>query len=157
MAEYGKFLEVIEENKHRFGVEAVKKEQLESLFNFVCKKDVFVNLLTGFGKSFIYQIAPFVIQGMGISSKPIIVVVSPLIALMNEQISYLNSLGISATCLSSICKLDQKLKSGDYRFIYTSPESLLSDGERRELFSSTVYKYRIFGIVVDEAHCISHW
>ena len=60
MAEYGKFLEVIEENKHRFGIEAVKKEQVESLFNFVCKKDVFVNIPTGFGKWFIYQIAPFV-------------------------------------------------------------------------------------------------
>ena len=95
---------------------------------------------------------------MGISSKSIIVVVSPLIALMNEQISRLNSLGISATCLSSIGKSDQKLKSGDYTFIYTSSESLLSsDGERRELFSSTVYKDHIFGIVVDEAHCISHW
>ena len=157
MAEYRKFLDVIGENKHRFGVGAIKKEQLESLFNFVCKKDVFGNLPTDFGKSFIYQIAPFAIQGIGISSKTVIFVVSPLIALMSEQIDYLNCIGISATCLSSIGKWDQKLKSGDYTFIYTSPESLLSDGKRQELFSSTVYKDRIFGIVVDEANCINHW
>ncbi len=157
MADYKTCSDAVDQFKHRFGVETVKKEQLESLFNFVCKKDVFVNLPTGFGKSFIYQIAPMVIQQMGISSNPIIIVVSPLIALMNEEVRYLNSIGISATCLSNIDKSDQKLQSGDYMFVYTSPESLLSDSERRELLSSRVYKDRIFGIVVDEAHCISHW
>ena len=76
---------------------------------------------------------------------------------MNEQVRYLNSIGISVTCLSNIDKSDQKLQSGDYTFVYTSPGSLLSDGQRRELLSSRVYKDRIFGIVVDKAHCKSHW
>ena len=110
---------------------------------------MFVNLPTGFGKSFIYQ--------MGIRSCPIIVVVSPLVALMQEQVNFLNSLEIPSVCLSKADKHDPKLMSGNYTFVYTSPESLLADGSRRELFSSPVYKERIFGVVVDEAHCITHW
>ena len=157
MANYENFLSAVDIAKSRFKVTNVKTEQLEAVFNFISKKDVFVNLPTGFGKSFIYQIAPFVIQQMGLCSSPIIIVISPLVALMQEQVNHLKSLGIKATYLSDKEMSDQKLQSGEYTFVYTSPESLLSDGARRELFSSKEYKDRICGVVVDEAHCISHW
>ena len=137
MIDYNKYLNAVDRNKRSFGVEDVKKEQVESLYNFINGKDVFVNLPTGFGKSFIYQMSPFVIEQLGIRSCPIIVVASPLVALMQEQVNFLNSLEISSVCLSKADKHDPKLMSGNYTFVYTSPESLLADGSRRKLFSST--------------------
>ena len=66
MIDYDKYLNVVDRNKRRFGVEDVKKEQVESLYNFINGKDVFVKLPTGFGNSFIYQMSPFVIEQLGI-------------------------------------------------------------------------------------------
>ena len=58
--------------KSRFFIDTLKKEQEEALFNFVCKRDVFVNLPTGFGKSLIYQMAPMVVKELGLCINPII-------------------------------------------------------------------------------------
>lgn len=151
------FVKAVSKTKLNFQVDTLKQEQVEALHSFICKKDVFVNLPTGFGKSLIFQMVPLVVKEMGICTNPIVIVVSPLVTLMREQVKYLNERGVSAISLSDGGSNDPKLKAGDYMFVYSSPESLLSNDHVREMLSSPVYKQRVFGVVVDEAHCISHW
>ena len=86
-----------------------------------------------------------------------IIVISPLVSLMQDQVNQLEKQGISAVSLSETSVRDDKLISGHYTFVYSSPELLLSNEAVRELIGSKVYKERVVGVVVDEAHCISHW
>ena len=157
MADFQSFKRAIEDVKSLFFVDILKKEQEEALFNFVSKKDVFVNLPTGFGKSLIYQMTPMVVKQLGLCMNPIILVISPLVSLMQDQVNQLKNHGISAVSLSESSVKDDKLISGHYSIVYSSPESLLSNEVVRELIGSKVYKERVVGVVVDEAHCISHW
>ena len=121
----------------------------------MCRRDVFVNLPTNFGKSLVFQMAPFVVKELNLCENPIIIVVNPLVTLMQDQVTKLRKQGISAISLSEAVVDDDKLKSGCYTIVYSSPESLLNNEHVREVIGS--YKQHVFGIVVDEAHCISHW
>ena len=81
----------------------------------VDKKDVFVNLPTGFGKSLIYQALPFVFDHVNKSAGHIVVVVSPLVSLMDDQVKILTDLGLSAISISSQEELDvTKIEKGEY-------------------------------------------
>ena len=155
MADYERFITAVNSVKRVFSIDFLKQEQLEALYNFVCRRDVFVNLPTGFGKSLIFQMAPLVVKELNLCENPSIIVVSPLVTLMQDQVTQLRKQGISAISLSEAVVNHDKLKSGLYTFIYSSPESLLNNERLREIIGS--YKQRVFGIVVDEAHCISHW
>ena len=77
-------------------ISSLKDEQTIALKAFVEKKDVFAVLPTGFGKSLIYQIAPLVAKKLELSENPVVIVVSPLVALMEEQIREATSLGLTA-------------------------------------------------------------
>jgi ATP-dependent DNA helicase RecQ len=105
----------------------LQQEQEEALFNFVCKRDVFVNLPTGFGKSLIYQIAPMFVKQLGLCIIPIILVISPLVSLMQDQVSQLKRQRMSAVSLPETSINDDRLNSCDYTIVYSSPESLLSN------------------------------
>ena len=157
MADYRSFVRAVDKVKQVFGIECMKQQQLEALYKFVCRRDVFVNLPTGFGKSLIYQMAPFVVKECNICENPIVIIVSPLVTLMQDQVTKMRRQGISAISLSEAVLNDDKLTSGCYTLVYSSPESLLNNEHIREIIGSRVYKERVFGIVVDEAHCISHW
>ena len=87
-----------------FGFDSLNKHQEEALrFVFETKSDVFVNLPTGFGKSVVFQALPIVYSCVEPTrEKNIVIVVSPLINLMKDQVSRLTSLGISAISLSDI-------------------------------------------------------
>ena len=97
-----------------FGFERLNKHQEKALRLVVeSKSDVFVNLPTGFGKSVVFQALPVVYSHVELSrEKPpvIVIVVSPLVNLMKDQVSRLTSLGISAVSLSDICS-DEEMRS----------------------------------------------
>jgi ATP-dependent DNA helicase RecQ len=114
-------------------------------------RDVMALLPTGGGKSLCYQIP-------GILQPGLCVVVSPLLALMEDQVSDLNARGIRAMSLSGklrqedlIRKLDN-VEHGRYRFLYLSPERL-----QQELVLERIKNLNINLIAIDEAHCISQW
>ncbi len=124
----------------------------EAIINSVLnKQDTFVLLPTGGGKSVCYQIPTMVSEG-------ICLVISPLIALMKDQVNQLNTKGIKAIALDSSLSyndIDRELNNclyGAYRFIYMSPERLQS-----ELVIARLGQININLIAVDEAHCISQW
>lgn len=133
---------------------SLKMEQRTALESFIERKDVFALLPTGFGKSLIYQLAPLVAKSMGICENPIVVVVSPLIALMEDQVREATALGISA------CQLDPDIealiKRGSFNIVLGSPESWLS-GKWRDMLTDEVYRKNLLGIVVDEVHLTYKW
>jgi superfamily II DNA helicase RecQ len=91
----------------RFGISELKEQQKKAVEATLCGKDVFVSLPTGFGKSLIYQLLPVCAEALAILSpvgpdfKPFIVIVSPLISLMQDQVATLRDKGFKASlCVS---------------------------------------------------------
>lgn len=137
--------------KKHFGFDTFRPFQEEIISECLNGRDVLALLPTGGGKSLCFQL-PAVLSG-GIS-----VVVSPLIALMKDQVDALEDLGIPATFLNSSLPADtardrlHALRAGKYCLLYVAPERLLLDG-----FLNEIRKWDIRMIAVDEAHCISEW
>ena len=87
------------------------------------KEDVFVNLPTGTGKSLIYQALPLVFDHVSDEKGHIVAFVSPLVSLIDDQVKYLKSLGVSAVSISSDAEADRsKIEKGDYSIVYGSLE-----------------------------------
>jgi ATP-dependent DNA helicase RecQ len=128
------------------------RPEQEAIINAVIKgEDTFVLLPTGGGKSLCFQIPALVKEG-------ICVVISPLIALMKDQVQQLNDKGIKAMAITSgisYSHLDTLLDNciyGNYKFLYLSPERL-----QQELVQERIKQMNVNLIAVDEAHCISQW
>ncbi len=131
--------------------DAFKKPQEEIINAVLQNKNTVVLLPTGGGKSVCYQIPTLLKEG-------VCLVISPLIALMNDQVNSLKEKGIKAIAITS--NLDQEeiiqafdnLQFGNYKFLYLSPEKLQS-----EFIQQKIKQLNINLIAVDEAHCISEW
>ncbi len=137
--------------KHFWGYESFRDSQEEIINSVVEGNDTLVLLPTGGGKSLCYQLPALVLQGTCI-------IVSPLLALMKDQVNQMKNLGIEAEYLSS--ELDEydsevifnRCKDGLTKLLYVSPERLTN-----RLFLQHIEEIEISFIAVDEAHCISEW
>ena len=88
----------------------------------------------------------------------IIIVVSPLINLMKDQVANLTKLGIAAVLLSDIKAEDaNRVKEGHFKVVYESPECWLNNDHWRKVFYSNIYISKLCAIVIDEAHVIKQW
>ncbi len=128
------------------------RPEQEAIINAVIEgEDTFVLLPTGGGKSLCFQIP-------ALAKKGICIVVSPLIALMKDQVQALNNKGIKAMSIASgisYSQLETLLDNciyGNYKFLYLSPERL-----QQELVQDRIRQMHVNLIAVDEAHCISQW
>lgn len=128
------------------------RPEQEAIINAVIEgEDTFVLLPTGGGKSLCFQIPALAKEG-------ICIVISPLIALMKDQVQALNNKGIKAMSITSgisYSELDTLLDNciyGNYKFLYLSPERL-----QQELVQDRIRLMNVNLIAVDEAHCISQW
>ena len=114
-----------------FGFKTLNEHQRNALTIVIEKKqDVFVNLLTGFGKFVVFQALPLVYSCLEPSrEKNIVIVVSALVSLMKDQVSLLLSRGINAAWLNNdLSETDKRrVESGKYSIVYGSPESWLGD------------------------------
>ena len=134
-----------------FGFETFRSHQKEIISDALAGRDVFALLPTGGGKSLCYQLPALVGQRLT-------VVVSPLIALMKDQVDGLRAAGIPATFLNSSLTPAESaerlrgLHQGEYRLLYVAPERLMLSG-----FLSDLEKWKPKMVAVDEAHCISEW
>lgn len=130
---------------------AFKPLQEDIIHAVLNQEDTFALLPTGGGKSLCFQIPALMKEG-------ICIVISPLIALMKDQVNTLNQKGIKAMALTSgisYAELDTLLDNciyGNYKFLYLSPERLQQD-----LVQQRIEQMNINLIAVDEAHCISQW
>ena len=144
-----------------FGFRNLNEHQISALkFVIEKKQDVFVNLPTGFGKSVVSQALPLVHPRLEPDRENnIVIVVSPLVSLMKDQVSLLLSRDISATWLNNnMSETDERrVESGQCSIIYGSPESWLGDTRWRKMLTSQTYKNSVRVVAVDEAHVICHW
>ncbi len=136
----------------------LKPEQKQALLKFVGGQDVFVSLPTGFGKSLCYILLPRIFDLLrGVENKCVIIVVSPLIALMKNQVASITKIGLSATYVGD---RDTKLASTSEQsvsIVFISPEALFISTKWKSMLSSDVYRENLVGFIVDEAHCIKKW
>ncbi|MCU0353408.1 MAG: DNA helicase RecQ [Cytophagales bacterium] len=137
--------------KEVFGYGSFRGTQEEIIQSILAGRNTFVIMPTGAGKSLCYQLPAIVMPGAA-------VVISPLIALMKNQVDQLNAVGINAQFLNStlskaeITKVKRDVLNGQVRLLYVAPESLTKE-ENVELLR----KANISFVAVDEAHCISEW
>ena len=137
--------------KKYFGYETFREHQLEVIRQILDGKDAFVLMPTGVGKSICYQIPSIMRRGVGL-------IISPLIALMQDQVEALRQNGVSAEFLNSSLTQDQSRRvekhilSGRTDILYVAPERLLS-----ESFQRFLEKFPIALFAIDEAHCVSQW
>ena len=134
-----------------YGYNRFRLHQADIIAALLQDRDVLALMPTGGGKSLCYQIPALVRPGTG-------VVVSPLIALMQDQVNALKLLGVRAAFLNSTLdapsarRTEQALVQGDLDLIYVAPERLLMEPMLRLLEQSTIALFAI-----DEAHCVSQW
>jgi len=139
--------------KHRFGYDSFRMNQEPAIEAVLHKKDCVVLMPTGGGKSLCYQIPALMLDGLT-------VVISPLIALMKDQVDALKSNGIAAAYLNSTqttaeqVEVFRDVRSGNLKLLYVAPERLLQSGDR---FLDFLKGIDISLFAIDEAHCISSW
>ena len=137
--------------KRHFGYDQFRPLQKEIIEDALAGRDVFVLMPTGGGKSLCFQLPALMREGLTI-------VVSPLIALMKDQVDALQTSGIPATYLNSTLDRDEAkarwrgLHRGEYRMLYVAPERLMLDA-----FLERALNWDIAQFAIDEAHCISEW
>ena len=137
--------------KSRFGYDSFRTLQAEIIGNVLARRDSLALMPTGGGKSLCYQLPALVFDGVTL-------VVSPLIALMKDQVDGLSANGIDARAINSsmpaheIEEAQAQVRRGRVKILYVAPERLALPGFRRFLHSVDLSL-----IAIDEAHCISEW
>ena len=137
--------------KKYFGFTSFRPLQEDIIRDTLAGKDVFAVLPTGGGKSLCFQLPALVRPGLT-------VVISPLIALMKDQVDALQAAGVAATFLNSSLATEESrarlrgLHNGEYRLLYVAPERLLLSG-----FLEDLKRWNVTRFAIDEAHCISEW
>lgn len=148
-----------------------RPEQKDAILNFLKGHDVFLALPTNSGKSKIFQGIPLchdflnrqqsqaAKSSLAPDGRAIAIVISPIVAIIEQQVAELTEKGVSALYL----RVDDnwghesaKIKSGQYSVLYTSPETL-ANSSAKDLLSSSQVRTKICGIFVDESHCIEQW
>ncbi len=137
--------------KKTYGYDSFRDQQAEIIDHVIAGRNAFVLMPTGSGKSLCYQIPALCRDGVGI-------IISPLIALMQDQVAALQQLGIRAAAINSsmtgqhISQTISAIRNGTVDMVYVAPERLLMDDFLNVLAQSPIALFAI-----DEAHCVSQW
>ncbi len=152
-------LEAVTEAAKSLGYSSVKFQQQKALCAFLGGNDVFVSLPTGYGKSLCYGCLPRAFEILCNKSNCIAIIVSPLVAIMQDQVSAFTDKGLTAACVSGGMDPETKMTimAGDVQLVFMSPEQVLRRGVWRNMLRSAVYQERLIAFVVDEAHCVKKW
>ncbi len=143
--------EILSAARDTFGIDRLRPGQMEVTEAMVSGRDVVARMPTGHGKSLCYQLAASVGEGTSL-------VVSPLIALMRDQVASLTSNGISAVSINSGLEGDEQrrvfdiVRAGRVKLLYVAPEQLFNS-----TFAEVTANLALDRVIVDEAHCISQW
>jgi ATP-dependent DNA helicase RecQ len=147
---------LLPELKQRFGFDSFRPGQEAIVHDILGSRDVLAIMPTGGGKSLCFQLPALLRPG-------VCIVVSPLIALMQDQVRLLQDNGIEATFINSsldrteIARRFARLERGDLKLLYVAPERLLQAEFESEVLPRLHAAHGISALVVDEAHCVSEW
>ncbi|HEX6882329.1 MAG TPA: ATP-dependent DNA helicase RecQ [Planctomycetota bacterium] len=142
---------LLEAVRHAFGIEGLRPFQEEAIRANLAGRDLLLVLPTGGGKSLCFQAPALVRSGLTL-------VVSPLIALMKDQVDGLRQSGVAAGMLTSAQSPSERravheaLERGALKLLYAAPERLMMEG-----FFERLVSLGLAAVAIDEAHCISHW
>ena len=143
--------EIVRQEARVLGYERLKPQQVRAVEAFVGgRKDVFVSLPTGYGKSLCFGLLPRVFDHIrGVKERS---------SLIQDQCSTFNKMGLSAAYVGS-CDNDvrRRMKEGEYQLLFACPEVFSRSFEVRSMLSSQIYIENLVALVVDEAHCIKKW
>jgi len=143
--------ELLTKLKEVFGYSAFRGNQEAIISNILLGRNTFVIMPTGAGKSMCYQLPALIMDGIA-------VVISPLIALMKNQVDQLNAIGVNAQVLNStlskaeMTRVRKEVLNGEVKLLYVAPESLTKEDN-----VAFLKKAKICFVAIDEAHCISEW
>jgi ATP-dependent DNA helicase RecQ len=144
------------ELRQRFGFDSFRPGQEAIVRDILRDRDVLAIMPTGGGKSLCFQLPALLRPG-------VCIVVSPLIALMQDQVRLLQDNGIEATFINSsldraeIARRFARLERGDLKLLYVAPERLLQSEFEGQVLPRLQATHGISSLVVDEAHCVSEW
>jgi len=155
-----------------------KPKQVQCLEYILNGFNVFAVLPTGYGKSLIFQMLPFVLSEKTPGKKNIVLVITPLSSIVRDQLAFLNEKGVKAAALpnslhtnfgadnspklfpvkgeNQAIKLSTEFTEPSFSILFAHPEPLLSP-KGRELLKSTSYQERIVACCIDEAHIVEMW
>ena len=139
--------------KSQFGYDSFRMNQEQAIETVLQKKDCVVLMPTGGGKSLCYQIPALMLDGLT-------VVISPLIALMKDQVDALRNNGVEAAFLNSTQTAQEQtevfraIRTGRLKMLYVAPERMMQTGDQ---FIDFLKSIKISLFAIDEAHCISSW
>jgi ATP-dependent DNA helicase RecQ len=142
--------------KHYFGYDSFRPGQREVIERALENRDQLVVMPTGGGKSICFQLPALLKPGL-------MIVVSPLIALMQDQVELLRDNGIAATFLNSSLSAEERrsrgraVMDGRIKLLYVAPERLLSEDFMNAVLPHIHDRVGISSITIDEAHCVSEW
>ncbi len=142
--------------KHYFGYDSFRLGQQQVVENALQNRDQMVVMPTGGGKSICFQLPALLKPGL-------MIVVSPLIALMQDQVELLRDNGIAATFINSSLSREElrsrgrAVMEGRIKLLYVAPERLLSEDYLNNVIPHIYDRVGISTIAVDEAHCVSEW
>ena len=144
------------ELKQRFGFDSFRPGQQEVVCDILRGRDLLAIMPTGGGKSLCFQLPALLRPG-------VCIVISPLIALMQDQVRLLQNNGIDATFINSSLERSEvsrrlgRLERGELKLLYVAPERLLQAEFESEILPRVHASRGISALVVDEAHCVSDW
>src|SRR3954464_4082042 len=144
------------ELKQRFGFDSFRPGQQEVVCDILRGHDLLAVMPTGGGKSLCFQLPALLRRG-------VCIVISPLIALMQDQVRQLQDNGIQATFINSsleppeVSRRLARVDRGELKLLYVAPERLLQAGFEGDVLPRLQATHGITSLVVDEAHCVSDW
>ena len=148
--------DLLPELKQRFGFDSFRPGQEEVVCDILRGRDLLAIMPTGGGKSLCFQLPALLRPG-------VCIVISPLIALMQDQVRLLQDNGIEATFINSSLERSEvsrrlaRLERGELKLLYVAPERLLQAEFESEVLPRLHASHGISSLVVDEAHCVSDW
>ena len=124
----------------------IKEKQFDAVVNIVRGKDTLCVLPTSFGKSLIYQLLPDVAKKLKFADRPVVIVISPLISLIEDQIHEANNSPLNLKA----CSVNENMK--EFNLIFGTPETWLNNSVAQKFLKSKFMKTNLVCLVVDEVH-----